>query len=175
MTFEKPKQTTTDSGLTIAQQNAKLIYNELITHSWSDASYTWVEAGSSADDSTDYVTNGTAFTPGKIRFVMAPYTVDVDDINDFGDEVDVNYQSAGVKELLSILGVTEQEPRNILFMNLEDSNRQDSNIYGSYYPNTMTNYSGQTYAIQVTDTRPVYIALKEKFGDTTDIYDTYGY
>ncbi len=179
MTFEKPEQTrvdaTTYSGLSTSQINAKLIYNELITHSWSDASYTWVEAGSPEDSSTDYVTNETAFTPGKIRFVMVPSATHVDDINDFADDVDVNYQSAGVKELLSILGVTEQEPRNILFMNLEDSNRQEGNIYGSYYPKTMTNYSGQTYAINVGPDRPDYFALKEKFDDTTDIYDTYGY
>ena len=87
--------------------------------------------------------------------------------------------NAGEREILSILAVTEDEPRNILFMNLEDSFRSyDGSTYGKYLPKSITSYSGQSVdrAIPASQDGSAYvIPMKEKFGDTQSIYDQYGH
>jgi len=180
ITFTKPDLTEDDvSGTVLSTEdaNALLVYNDLITQSWSDAYYTWVTAGSAEDLSANYETLGTAFTPGKLRFELVPSNSHITNVNDLGESTDATLIAAGVQEILSLLSVTEDEPRNMLFMNLNDSTRYyDGALYGNYLPKTMINYSGQVHTLDNGgSTRMKLTGLYEKFGDTSDIYTTYGY
>ncbi len=150
------------SGNTSSEEaNTKLIAAEFANESWSDISYT----------------NETRFISGNLRFEFVPATSYVFDVNSL--DISANLVSDGAKEILSLISVTEDEPRKILFMNLEDSNRPiDGSIFGNYLPKTMTNYSGQIYESSRTGTGGAVtyiIPMKEKISDTENIYTVYGY
>jgi len=148
-------------GLSSEDANAELIRQSLSSVVWEDYEY-------QTDD----------FTPGKVRFEMIPALSYIYDSATMTD-VSANLVDAGAREILSILAVTEDEPRNILFMNLEDSFRSyDGSTYGKYLPKSITSYSGQSVdrAIPSNQDGSAYvIPMKEKFGDTQSIYDKYGH
>ncbi len=150
-----------DGSLSAEDNNAKIIREQLAAVSWSDK---------------EYVTE-TNFTSGSVRFELVPATSYTYNANDL--DVSAELVDAGSREILSILAVTEDEPRNILFMNLNDFSRDyDGSAFGTYLPKTLKSYSGQTIdQAQLNEgTGSTYvIPMREKFGDTDNIYDTYGY
>jgi hypothetical protein len=150
-----------DNSTTAEDANAELIRQTLLSVSWTDYEY-----------QTD------SFTPGKVRFELVPALSYIYDANTMLD-VSANLVDAGAREILSILAVTEDEPRNILFMNLKDSIRSyDGSTYGNYLPKSLTSYSGQSVdkAIPANQDGSAYvIPMKEKFGDSQSIYDKYGH
>ena len=151
----------TGDGLSSEDANAELIRQSLSSVSWTDYEY-----------QTD------SFTPGKVRFELVPALSYIYDSSTML-EVSANLVDAGAREILSILAVTEDEPRNILFMNLEDSFRSyDGSTYGKYLPKSLTSYSGQSVDREIPqnqDGSAYVIPMKEKFGDTQSIYDQYGH
>ena len=164
ISFTRPELTTAneDGSLSAEDNNAELIRQQLALQSWTSKSYT----------------TENAFTSGSLRFELVPATSYVYNTDDL--DVSANLIDAGAREILSILAVTEDEPRNILFMNLEDTVRKyDGSMYGKYLPTTITNYSGQSYSQTQTDAgannSKYVIPMKEKFGVNTSIYTTYGY
>ena len=152
---------TPDDSTSAEDANAELIRQTLLSVSWTDYEY-----------QTD------SFTPGKVRFEMIPALSYIYDSATMTD-VSANLVDAGAREILSLLAVTEDEPRNILFMNLEDSFRSyDGSTYGKYLPKSLTSYSGQSVdrAIPSSQDGSAYvIPMKEKFGDTQSVYDKYGH
>ena len=164
ISFTRPELTdaNTDDSLIAEDNNAELIRQQLALQSWTSKSYT----------------TENNFTSGSLRFELVPATSYVYNTDDL--DVSANLINAGAREILSILAVTEDEPRNILFMNLEDNRRPyDGSAYGKYLPTALENYSGQFYS--QTQTSPgdndskYVIPMKEKFGVNTSIYTTYGY
>ena len=154
-------ETNIDNSLTAEDNNAKIIRQQLEAVSWSDQ---------------EYITEND-FTSGSVRFEMVPATSYTYDANAL--DISANLIDAGSREILSILAVTEDEPRNILFMNLKDFSRDyDGSPFGTYLPKNIKSYSGQTIdQAQLQDgTGSTYvIPMREKFGDTDNIYETYGY
>lgn len=152
---------TPDDSTSAEDANAELIRQTLLSVSWTDYEY-----------ETD------SFTPGKVRFELIPALSYIYDSANMTD-VSASLVNAGAREILSILAVTEDEPRNILFMNLEDSFRSyDGSTYGKYLPKSITSYSGQSVdrAIPASQDGSAYvIPMKEKFGDTQSVYDQYGH
>ena len=128
---EKSTKTITHTrpDVTTGKNINTLIGGELSKESWSDASYAWVVD---------------TFTPGNIKFELYPSASSIFQQTSITDG---SYNSAGEREILSILSVTGKEPRQILFMKLEDSVRVPSVIYGDYVPKNMTTYSGKTYNV----------------------------
>jgi hypothetical protein len=141
ITFQRQDITSGSSETAI---NAS-IAAQLASVSWSDASYSWTQ------DNT--------FTRGNIRFELAP---SVSHIYQQASLYDASYTSAGVREILSYLGVTKQEPRNIMYMNLQDSVRVSSIVYGKYLPNNFTTYNGKAYEVQHDTNNQYYFNLSEQ-------------